>query len=332
MISFVWPREKFVGWAGGSEVYTLSQLTELQRRGIPARLVVCGDAAKSDAVHATDVPILTLPDKKELTQLDDTLVSVMHPMVGMGPFKRPAFVILHVPVSGQDYDDSPMYAAGTSGQQPIVTSQFMAGHWQKVLSLSQPPPVVYPSADAVFSEVTREPRPAGQRRVLFAGRTSVTKGIYVLFAAMQMVPLQGVEYTMACIRRSHRGIINTLIAAHPRIQAIPACTDRADMAKLYASCDVVVMPSLWEEPFGMIAVEAQHAGCRVVASDIGGLPETDCGGLLLVEPNNPYALAEAIAEALKLGPLSQHERQAAAQRFTAAESVDSLLHVIGYGR
>lgn len=43
----------------------------------------------------------------------------------------------------------------------------------------------------------------------------------------------------------------------------------------------VVMPSnshYWHETFGIVSVEAQHAGCRVIASDDGGLPVTDCGG------------------------------------------------------
>jgi D-inositol-3-phosphate glycosyltransferase len=328
VISFVWPKERFVGWAGGSEVYTLSQIAELRRRGIAARLVVCGEAAES-VMCSSEVPILTLRDKNELMQLDDTLVFIMRPIAGLGPLKHPAYVILHVPVSGHDYDDSQFYANGLSGYRPIVTSRFMADHWQSVLGLSAPPPVMYPSADTVFSEVVRPERTPTTRRALFAGRAAVTKGIYVLFAAMQTLPLCDEDYTMACVKHSDRGTINALIEAHPRVQAIPAQTGRHDMAALYASHDVVVMPSLWQEPFGMIAIEAQHAGCRVVASDIGGLSETDCGGLILVEPNNPCALAEAMTEALRLGPLTLNERQAAAQRFTAAESVDSLLKITG---
>ncbi len=53
------------------------------------------------------------------------------------------------------------------------------------------------------------------------------------------------------------------------------------MAALIASYDIVVLPSnsqYWHETFGIISIEAQlSSGCRVVASDDGGLPETDCG-------------------------------------------------------
>jgi hypothetical protein len=50
---------------------------------------------------------------------------------------------------------------------------------------------------------------------------------------------------------------------------------------------IVVIPSNSQyrhETFGIVSVEAQHSGCRVIASDDGGLPETDCGGVVLVAP------------------------------------------------
>jgi len=49
--------------------------------------------------------------------------------------------------------------------------------------------------------------------------------------------------------------------------------DYSCMPKLYGRADFVVVPSLWEEPFGLVALEAMAAGCVVVASDCGGLPE-----------------------------------------------------------
>ena len=43
---------------------------------------------------------------------------------------------------------------------------------------------------------------------------------------------------------------------------------------LYISADVVVVPSLWPEPFGRIPLEALAVGTHVIASDIGGIKET----------------------------------------------------------
>jgi D-inositol-3-phosphate glycosyltransferase len=97
-----------------------------------------------------------------------------------------------------------------------------------------------------------------------------------------------------------------------------------------ADHDIVVMPSnsqYWHETFGIVSIEAQHSGCRVVASDDGGLPETDCGGIVLIKPDNAEALAWGIREAVDSGPLTAAVRQDAGARFTVGESVDTLLNV-----
>lgn len=47
-------------------------------------------------------------------------------------------------------------------------------------------------------------------------------------------------------------------------------SDRVEMLK---SARVWLMPSLWYEPFGLVAVEAMSQGCKVAVSDRGGLPE-----------------------------------------------------------
>jgi glycosyltransferase involved in cell wall biosynthesis len=103
------------------------------------------------------------------------------------------------------------------------------------------------------------------------------------------------------------------------------------MATLMARHDIVVMPSnsqYWHETFGIVSIEAQHSGCRVVASDDGGLPETDCGGMVLVRPDNAEALAWGIREAADSGPLSRAARHDAGARFTVGQSVDALLSVL----
>ena len=126
-------------------------------------------------------------------------------------------------------------------------------------------------------------------------------------------------------------IIHKLVKAHPNIYVIRAKKTPNAMAELLASTDIVVMPSSvswWGEMFGILSVEAQHAGCRVVASNSGGLPETDCGGLILVEPENPKELEQGILEASLIGRLSETERKAASKKFTLTESVDKLLGVI----
>jgi hypothetical protein len=66
----------------------------------------------------------------------------------------------------------------------------------------------------------------------------------------------------------------------------------------------------------------------VVASDDGGLPETDCGGVMLVTPDNAEALAWGVRATIDSGPLSGSARRGAGAMFTVAQSVDALLTVL----
>ena len=56
----------------------------------------------------------------------------------------------------------------------------------------------------------------------------------------------------------------------------------------------VVVPSFWQEPFGLVAAEAVALGRSVVAFDIGGLPEACGGKATLVPPGDVDALARAL--------------------------------------
>jgi glycosyltransferase involved in cell wall biosynthesis len=68
-----------------------------------------------------------------------------------------------------------------------------------------------------------------------------------------------------------------------------------DSRKFLPRIDVLILPS-WEEPFGIVVLEAMAAGVNVVATDRGGPPEIlDHGQAgLLVGPRDPEAMANAI--------------------------------------
>jgi glycosyltransferase involved in cell wall biosynthesis len=56
----------------------------------------------------------------------------------------------------------------------------------------------------------------------------------------------------------------------------------------------VVVPSFWQEPYGLVAAEAVALGRPVVAFAIGGLPEACGGKATLVPPGDVAALAKAL--------------------------------------
>lgn len=70
-----------------------------------------------------------------------------------------------------------------------------------------------------------------------------------------------------------------------------------DPAAAYANADIAVFPSVWQEPFGMTGIEAFSHRRPVVAFDTGGVSEwlKHQHNGLLVPPDNPRAMADAIA-------------------------------------
>ena len=67
-----------------------------------------------------------------------------------------------------------------------------------------------------------------------------------------------------------------------------------ELARLMNAHRVLVVPSRWAEPFGIVALEGAASGCTVVASDGGGLPEAvgPCGGVCA--SGDAESLAQAI--------------------------------------
>jgi glycosyltransferase involved in cell wall biosynthesis len=98
---------------------------------------------------------------------------------------------------------------------------------------------------------------------------------------------------------------------------------RNDPERVYAAADVVVMPSLWDEAFGLAVVEAMAAGKPVVVTDSGAMPEiVDHGRCGLIVPKRDHAaLAAAIARLLDDPALRQRMGRAARHRATTAFSL-----------
>jgi len=71
---------------------------------------------------------------------------------------------------------------------------------------------------------------------------------------------------------------------------------RQDVENIYRSSDILVMPSRWQEPFGLINIEAGAARRPMVAARVGGIPEVIRDGVngLLFESDDFPALVSAV--------------------------------------
>jgi D-inositol-3-phosphate glycosyltransferase len=280
-----------------------------------------------------DVPFLALDTVSQISGLDGTVVFVN--VAAQVPTKSPAFVIIHNPPL--DRDSPASIATMLYGRTLITPSKYAARLWADYTKRPiDAVHIAYPFAEPCFGIQLRQPQPNGVLRVLFAGRLSAQKGIYTFLEMLHMPSIQQnpnivFSVTTAGADKPEGQVIKMLLDAHPRLAVVSSCKTSVAMANLMAQHDIVVMPSnsqYWHETFGIVSIEAQHAGLRVVASNDGGLPETDCGGVLLIKPDDAEALAIGITEAMALGPLSPAARRKAAGLFTVEQSVDNLLLVL----
>jgi glycosyltransferase involved in cell wall biosynthesis len=69
-----------------------------------------------------------------------------------------------------------------------------------------------------------------------------------------------------------------------------------DMREIYSRTRLLLVPSLWPEPFGRVVVEAGSNGIPSIVSNLGGLPEAiGNGGIIIDEPRNAKRWVEAIS-------------------------------------
>lgn len=69
-----------------------------------------------------------------------------------------------------------------------------------------------------------------------------------------------------------------------------------ELIKVYSAADVCIVPSIWEEPFGLVVVEAMACSKPVVAFSVGGIPEIITSGFdgFLVDKRNDCDLVYRI--------------------------------------
>lgn len=155
--------------------------------------------------------------------------------------------------------------------------------------------------------------------VVFAGRFSPEKGaedaIAIARDAGMRIDLYGEpydpDYAQAHVM-SHRGEAGV---------AIHGGVTRSELWRIMAGTSAVICPAKWEEPFGMVAAEAQAAGTPVIAYRRGALPEVVVDGRtgFLVPPDDVAAAARALLAVRTI------DRQACRQHAVDHLSLDASL-------
>jgi glycogen(starch) synthase len=157
--------------------------------------------------------------------------------------------------------------------------------------------VVYSGIDRIdFPPATQNARP-WSNRLLYVGRIDDRKGIDVAVTALSMLPD---ETTLEIVGRGDEDYRRSLEAVAARLGVAGRISfdvvPRAGLKDRYRAADALLFPVVWEEPFGLVPIEAMACGTPVVATGTGGSAEflANERNCLLVRPGDADDLARAV--------------------------------------
>ncbi len=252
-----------------------------------AASVRIGETAPAAAVRALDDGFRRLFER---VRADAPDVVSQHAFDG-APFDLaaglPILHTLHLPPDGGPV----LAAAGRARGRLASVSRHACAEWRAATGrdiglLRNGVPALSPAAGATVPVA------------LIAGRISPEKGTDTAIRVARRAGLSVLVAGDAYDAGYHARAVEPLLRPGELIGPV----SRAELFELMARCAVLLMPVHWDEPFGLVAAEAQMAGCPVVAFRRGALPEIVADGLTgyLVEPCDDDGMVRAVHRARAL--------------------------------
>lgn len=142
--------------------------------------------------------------------------------------------------------------------------------------------------------------------VLFTGRMNEEKGINELLLAWNHINIRNAVLVVVGAYYYKSGIqnekffneIDTLVK-HTKNLIFTGYVNYAEIPKLYAVADLVVLPSMWEDPAPLTVIEALTSGKPLITTNSGGIPEYAAGaGAIILKKENPDFVSK-LADAIK---------------------------------
>jgi glycosyltransferase involved in cell wall biosynthesis len=156
-----------------------------------------------------------------------------------------------------------------------------------------------------------------QPTVCYVGKLLYNKGVHLLLEALRGVRARAIVVGFGDYRER-------LEELAPRTTLFTGPLEHRHLVHLLPLCDVLVVPSIFPEAFGMVAAEAAAAGCPPLVARHSGLAEIAEGleeaypprhrGLTSFAPGDPVDLAERLHDLLALSEEQRATLGAAARR------------------
>lgn len=138
--------------------------------------------------------------------------------------------------------------------------------------------------------------------ILYVGKLMPYKGLDILLSSLKFLSRLRVLTVMivgeGLTNRYKNQVMRSGVSHHITFTGpIPY----RDIPRFYQRSKIVVSPSIWPEPCGRSIIEAMWLGCAVVATNVGGTPESLIDGVhgYLVSPQRPSEIADACRKLLQ---------------------------------
>lgn len=181
-------------------------------------------------------------------------------------------------------------------------------------------------------DITKKQSDKGILRVGFVGKISHEKGVFVFLEAAKKILAHAKDIEFWVIGK----ICPEIEASLCNYQTLDHIIFKGwfhDLSLAYQDLDIVVVPSLVEESFGFVAVEAMSYGSAVIVSDRGALPELvehETSGII-VPAGDAHTLAERILDLKnnknKIGMLGKNARERAIKMFSLEKMVKETINL-----
>ena len=212
------------------------------------------------------------------------------PAIGLASdLGAPVLHTVHLPPERKVADALREAARGEPAPAVACVSAAQANAWRRIVAVDAILQPYIPTRRIPFS-------PAAGSGALFAGRLSPEKGAAdaIAIARIAGIPIEvfGDRYD----EQYARSRIDP-VSAGRRVVVRPAVSQN-ELWRAMGSAAVVLCPAKWDEPFGMVAAEAQACGTPVVAFRRGALDEVIVDGVtgFLVAPDDLRAAAAAVGD------------------------------------
>jgi glycogen synthase len=285
---------------GGTQEVSLVLATEFERAGHEVRVVTT--TRESDG-QKFPFEIVRRPSPARLLELVDWSDVVFHNNISLRTcwplliVRRPWVIAHHTWISRTDSslglrDRIKRFLARFATN--VAVSRPVADH------LSVPSTIISnPYRDELFR---RDCSVWRERDLIFVGRLVPDKGVDTLLSALKHLKNRAFFPCLSIIGSGPElsRLSSMVEQLHLREQvSFLGTMTKEELVRELNRHRVIVVPSRWQEPFGLVALEGVACGCRAIIAESGGLREAAGPLAVVFKHGSDRALADTIEQTLK---------------------------------